>query len=266
MAALQQSVGDKGVNRSADVRTVQTLLNGHSRWLMFSPLPASGSLGADTLAALRSFQARSVPQAARGLLEPGDATWRALNAVVPDSALSGAAWWVANQARYVNSADVSALEPPFASHVANFIAALRKGGASVHVSATRRSKVRAYLMHYCWEIAHGRVRAEDVPAETGCDIVWDHGDDAASRRAAWQMVRLFKIAFKPSLKSRHIRGLAIDMSITWSGTIKVRDAAGKESSLAPPGNDANTALHKVGASYGVHKLLSDPPHWSDNGH
>jgi uncharacterized Zn-binding protein involved in type VI secretion len=25
-------------------------------------------------------------------------------------------------------------------------------------------------------------------------------------------------------------------------------------------------LHAVGASYGVHKLVSDPPHWSDDGH
>jgi len=25
-------------------------------------------------------------------------------------------------------------------------------------------------------------------------------------------------------------------------------------------------LHAVGASYGARKLVSDPPHWSDNGH
>jgi hypothetical protein len=25
-------------------------------------------------------------------------------------------------------------------------------------------------------------------------------------------------------------------------------------------------LHAVGASYGVHKLASDPPHWSTDGH
>ncbi|MDB5964086.1 MAG: hypothetical protein JWQ72_586 [Polaromonas sp.] len=29
---------------------------------------------------------------------------------------------------------------------------------------------------------------------------------------------------------------------------------------------AYTPLHGVGASYGVFKLVSDPPHWSDNGH
>jgi len=28
----------------------------------------------------------------------------------------------------------------------------------------------------------------------------------------------------------------------------------------------NTALHGVGAGYGVHKIVSDPPHWSDDGH
>lgn len=24
-------------------------------------------------------------------------------------------------------------------------------------------------------------------------------------------------------------------------------------------------LYKLGSSYGVHKLMSDPPHWSDDG-
>jgi hypothetical protein len=30
--------------------------------------------------------------------------------------------------------------------------------------------------------------------------------------------------------------------------------------------NANTKLHKVAASYGVYKLKTDAPHWSDNGH
>jgi hypothetical protein len=80
------------------------------------------------------------------------------------------------------------------------------------------------------------------------------------------MVDLFDIVFQPSLASRHIPGLAIDMTISWSGTIKVRNASGKDVALSTPVDDTNTTLHGIGASYGVRKLLSDPPHWSDNGH
>lgn len=29
---------------------------------------------------------------------------------------------------------------------------------------------------------------------------------------------------------------------------------------------SQSSLHAVGATYGVYKLLSDPPHWSDDGH
>jgi hypothetical protein len=80
------------------------------------------------------------------------------------------------------------------------------------------------------------------------------------------MVKLFAIVFKPSLTSRHIAGLAVDMSIQWTGKLALKDAQGKSVSLESPRDGSNTALHAVGASYGVHKLLSDPPHWSDNGH
>ena len=56
------------------------------------------------------------------------------------------------------------------------------------------------------------------------------------------------------------------MTINWAGTIKVRDASGNEVRLSSPSSGTNTTLHGVGASYGVFKLVSDPPHWSDNGH
>ena len=80
------------------------------------------------------------------------------------------------------------------------------------------------------------------------------------------MVDLFGIVFQPSLTSRHIRGVAIDMTIDWAGTIRVANAAGNVISLSSPSDGTNTHLHGVGASYGVFKLVSDPPHWSDNGH
>ncbi|HQU42530.1 MAG TPA: hypothetical protein PK867_06940, partial [Pirellulales bacterium] len=89
--------------------------------------------------------------------------------------LSGAAWWHANQAKYPNSTSVDDLEPTFRAKVKEFLAALDKAGASVKISATRRSKQRAYLMHYSWKIAKGEISASKVPAESGVSIVWDHG-------------------------------------------------------------------------------------------
>jgi hypothetical protein len=121
-------------------------------------------------------------------------------------------------------------------------------------------------MNACWRVAKGTLKPRDVPAIDGCAIEWDHGDAAASRRAAQEMVDLFRIAFQPSLTSLHIKGRAIDMTITWDGTIRVRDANGNAKPVGAPRNDGNPVLHAIGATYGVRKLASDPPHWSDTGH
>jgi hypothetical protein len=237
-----------------------------------TPLDVNGVADERTVAAIRLFQ-RNVVQFSDpdGCIDPGGRTWRALNgnvAVAGDTTLrlSGAAWWHANQARFPNSAAVNDLEPDFAVKVERFISALRAGGAAVQVSATRRNKIRAYLMHYSWDITRELVRPAEVPAEPGCTIVWDHGDQQRSIAAARAMVDLFGVVFRPSLTSRHILGRAIDMTITWPGTIEVRDAGGRPVRLSSPGAASNSALHAIGASYGVLKLLSDPPHWSDNGH
>jgi len=276
MASIAQSVGERGVNRAEDVRSVQTLINRYAQALSLAPLQPDGSAGERTVSAIRLFQRRAVLLLAPDArVDPGGRTWRALSgppatalAVIAATArdMSGAAWWHANQARFPNSSLVSDLEPGFGAKVNAFLSALRKATATVKVSATRRNKVRAYLMHSCWKVAKGKLDPVDVPPESGCTIIWDHGDDAKSRRAAQDMVGLFGIVFQPSLTSRHILGLAIDMSITWAGTIKVRNAAGKDVALSTPADDNNTDLHAVGASYGVLKLLTDPPHWSDNGH
>ena len=276
MANIGQSVGQRGVNRDADIRTVQTLVNLYARALGLAPLQVSGKADKPTIRAITLFQRRAVRLLSPdGRIDPGGRTWRTLNspagnvlaAITATKAdLSGAAWWHANQARFPNSSAVSDLAPGFSAKVAAFLAALRKAGATVVVSATRRNKTRAYLMHFSWKVSKGIVQAEDVPAETGCTVIWDHGNDINSRQAAQQMFGLFNLRFLPSLTSRHIPGLAVDMTISWSGSIKVRDAAGKVVPLSSPCDGANTALHAVGASYGVFKLVVDPPHWSDNGH
>ena len=68
-------------------------------------------------------------------------------------------------------------------------------------------------------------------------------------------------------KSLHMEGKAIDMTINWTGELRMRDGQGQLVDVPPPrSGDINARLHQVGASYGVIKLVSDKPHWSTDGH
>jgi hypothetical protein len=267
--AIGASVGKGGVNDLADVLVVQHLLND---WLGFTgqkPLPTSGECGTLTIAAISGYQAKVLGSAKPdGLISPGGKTWLALAAGQgARPPLSGADWWNANQARYPNSAAVADLIQPFRDNVTAFLKALKDAGATVAISATRRNATRAHLMHYSWCVAKGSVAPNKVPAVPGLAIQWDHGDLAKSKAGAQAMSDLFQIAFEPSLTSRHIEGRAIDMTIGWNGTLKIKDKQGKTREIATaPRSGDNPDLQKLGATYGVIKLLSDPPHWSDDGH
>lgn len=267
--AIGASVGRGGVNDLADVLVVQHLLND---WLAAAgrkSLPTDGDCGPGTISAILGYQAKALGAAKPdGLVSPGGRTWTALAAGQgARPPCSGADWWNANQARYPNSAAVADLAPPFRDRVAAFLRALADAGATIAISSTRRNATRAHLMHYGWRVAKGLVAPGKVPALPGLAIRWDHGDPAKSRAGAQQMVDLFQIAYEPALTSRHVEGRAIDMTIGWTGTLKVKDKAGRTREIdAPRSGDTNTDLHKLGATYGVIKLPSDPPHWSDDGH
>lgn len=106
----------------------------------------------------------------------------------------------------------------------------------------------------------------------GVDVQWDHGDLAKSKAGALEMVKGFGLAVPPrsinppSLTSNHINGKALDITLKWSGTIKVKKKGGAEVQVAYSSNvNSNTALHSIGESYGVKKLKTDAPHWSYNG-
>jgi len=269
MASISASVGSGGANKKLDVATVQKLLNQYLAAEGEPPLSTAGTIDPDTILAIQQYQQQIVGIAnPDGKVDPGGRTWQALDTgqgFAPP--LSDAAWWNANQGRYPNSAALADLVKPFGDNAAKFIKALKDAGASVTISATLRHPTRARLMRYSWDVAKGLIAPRDAPAIPGCAIRWDHGDLAKSRQGAQEMADLFGIAFQPSLTSLHIEGRAIDMTIGWNGTLRIKDAAGKTVEIGAPrnGND-NTDLHKVGATYKVMKLVSDPPHWSDNGH
>jgi D-alanyl-D-alanine dipeptidase len=183
--------------------------------------------------------------------------------------LSSSAW----VQKFPNSTSTDDLVDPFKSNAKKFIAALRKSGATVAINATLRPKERVYLMYWSFKIAGGwdPEKAEEM---AGVGIEWVHRDAygkkdiAASKAAAGTMVAGYGIAYEPAKISRHSAGTAIDMDIAWSaGTFKITDGAGKDVTIkSTPKGGGNTDLHLVGKSYGAIKLVSDPPHWSSDGH
>jgi len=81
------------------------------------------------------------------------------------------------------------------------------------------------------------------------------------------MMAGYQIQFPAALESRHTQRRAIDMTIGWQGTLNIRDFNGQTHAISSsPRNGSNPDLIKVGATFGVIKLASDPPHWSDDGH
>ena len=296
---IRRSVGAAGVNDREDVKIVQRLLN-RRRAPGVPALAVDGIAGVLTTGALRRYQSDRLgvvrPDA---LVEPGLRTWRALSAepnptparrapapgpaarpvtrpdqrgaaaafrahsaaASDDARLSGARWWHANQARYPSSSDLADLALPFRENATSFIAALRAAGATVHVSVTFRHPIRAKLMYYSYKVRYGQIAPNAVPKISGCDIEWDHGDLKTSKVAAGEMMRLFGIVYEPAIRSNHGRGTAIDMNVTRPASMSIVDGAGKQVTVK-----SAAELNRVGASYSVHKLVPDPPHWSANGH
>lgn len=163
---------------------------------------------------------------------------------------------------------ISDLASPFRQRVEAFEKALIDAGCQVIITATKRPRQRAYLMHYAARIARREINALYIPSIPGVDIEWVHYTNAGSLQAAKNMVDTYGIGGNPvSLTSRHIQGLAIDWNITWNGTINIRNASGRIITLSNPNNASlNRAMWNVGASYGVYNLAGDPPHWSVDGY
>lgn len=112
----------------------------------------------------------------------------------------------------------------------------------------------------------------------GVEINWAHSDAqgtysaAVSKAAAQQMVNAYQmqtLQVTTALNSKHIAGLAGDMSITWNGTLSINIATSTAVVISTePKTGMNTDLHAVGASFGVVKFVggdADKPHWSDTG-
>jgi hypothetical protein len=140
---------------------------------------------------------------------------------------------------------------------------MQDGGAKVTISATYRPPERAYLMHWCWLIAREGADPAAVPPMPGVAIDWVAGANAGAQA----MVQGYAIRFEPSLTSRHTERRAIDMSIAWQGALLLTDFNGQRRTIASaPRDGTNPDLAAIGKTFGVIKLATDPPHWSDDGH
>jgi hypothetical protein len=183
--------------------------------------------------------------------------------------LSGADWYNKNQSKYPNSSSINDLSSNFKDAVTKFIKALEDAGATVKPVSTLRDPTRAFLMHWSWTLAKGKVKAAKVPSRSGLDIEWDHGDEKESQSAAKEMVDKFDMKDDAALNSNHLTGDAIDMTISWSGTLKIKNANGEDVEItSSPRTGENKELQAVGETYGVvsHKKSTDENHWSVNGH
>jgi hypothetical protein len=182
--------------------------------------------------------------------------------------LSGPIW----VGRFPDSKTTAALDDSFRPGCEAFIAAMRAGGASVEISSTRRPEERAYLMFTCWRINKRTINPQNAAKDPAVDIDWVHRtasgdvDLDASRDAAAAMVRAYGIVFSPARRSMHTLGQAIDMTITWPGKLVVATKTGESVQItSTPRTGLNRDLRRVGATYGVVKNPSDPPHWSTTG-
>ena len=166
--------------------------------------------------------------------------------------------------RFPNDNNLTALIEPFRDKATRFVNAMKAAGMEVSVTAVFRPAERAYLMHWAWMIAREGHATSGIPAMAGVDIDWNW---SGGHNAAEQMVEAFGIVFEPVLQSRHTQRRAVDMDISWNGHPTIVKADGSRDNIQTgPTNGQNAELQSVGRGYGVIKLTTDPPHWSDDGH
>lgn len=155
--------------------------------------------------------------------------------------LSGGQW----ARRFAGSMDTRDLTGTFRYAVEEFIAAMRTAGIRVCIESTYRPIKRSYLMHWSWRIVNDDVDPATIPPQPGVEIEWQHSTAQASIDAARRMVdglSIRRLRTKPALRSQHNVGLAIDMSISWTGTVSVKDALGKVVQINTGPRSRHTAL------------------------
>ncbi|MBO0720580.1 MAG: peptidoglycan-binding protein [Blastocatellia bacterium] len=248
--------------------------------IMGSGLVEDGIIGTHTRSAIRDFQQRYGllvdgivgPQTEGALIKAGaapptgDETGAPAGSIptTPKGKVLSGSYWVG---QFRGSTSVDDLSSPFRENVRKFLAALTEAGAKYKISSTYRDPKRQYLMYWAKKIADG-ADPRSAASFPGVNIEWWHGSEEASRQAAQQMVDDFHIGGNPvGLVSRHTERKAIDMDISWSGSLRIRNVKGQYITItSAPRDGTNLDLGEVGRSYNVIHYDKDRPHWSIDGH
>jgi hypothetical protein len=109
-------------------------------------------------------------------------------------------------------------------------------------------------MHWAWRICKDDYPAQNVPPMESVDIRWRHWYPAKkSKEAAQEMVNGYgmqELKVAPTLPSRYAEGKAIDMYISWTGNLKIKNADGTEQNIwSSPTDETNAELIEVGKTY-----------------
>jgi hypothetical protein len=204
--------------------------------------------------------------------------------------LSGKHWQATASQKWPESSRIEDLSDEFRPKAQAFIAMLSDNKIQVDVASTKRPTERAYLYHYCLDVAAGRVDAADVPKLATVDIEWDHGDADKSKAAAQEMADAFGLVGVAAYPSNHSGGNALDMKMDFSGNTK--DGKNAVAYKKSPGDEetkrelkvddeavigtsargknipgiANRTLSLAGKDYGVIRAINnDIVHWSSTG-
>lgn len=213
--SLTGSVGKNGVNRDADVRTVQTLLNQNGQKFNLSrPLVVDGRVGPLTIGAIESFQAKVVGmRLPDGRVDPGGKTLAALHgsgggSPAPAASTTGR---VTGKTAGVNAGIIKYLE-----------AVAQHYGLEVHVTSGKRNPTeQASAMWGGWgqHLERGNVYIylrNNPTIRQELDGYYNQahaaGASAAVKAAAQQAFTNKVVSIAGSL-SRHLTGEAVDVTV-----------------------------------------------------
>jgi hypothetical protein len=172
-----------------------------------------------------------------------------------------------------------------AERVDGLLAQLEEQGAQVWLTSTVRSRERGYLMWGAYllsraqpnELAPAIARLRSLNSEWKLDvpISWAHPDGArATRDAARRMADAYRVVHASeggARNSSHYGGGAVDMvalALPRKLTLRAPDGATRTFDLSAPAHARDLSLEPelirwIEVHFGLHKLTSDYPHWSD---
>jgi len=193
---ITYSVGAGGVNRPADVMTVQTLLNGA---VPPAGLEIDGFAGPVTIAAIKQFQSTLI-RTPDGRVDPDGRTLNELNLAAGKRA--GKTYvWTGDAEKWPYDQKLASLEPAFAQHVAAILDELSRRGFQPKLFFAWRSVAKQLELvkagHSKVKFSfHNALAPDGTPRALAADIVdqrW-HWDPTAATKGFWKALGQAAIA------------------------------------------------------------------------